>query len=275
MPKSTFAALAAAGLLASATTAPAQRTVASSELLAPPAGEWLNYGRTYDNQRFSPLTAINRDNVRQLAPVAVYQLNVQRADGLEATPIVAGGVMYVTTSHNNLLAFDLRTNRRLWQYEHQPGKRVFCCGPVNRGVAVAGDQVFMATLDAHLIAIDARTGEVRCNVLTHPPESSSSQTAAPLVIGNKVIIGVAGGEYGIRGSVSAYDTERGGLIWRFNTVPSPNEGGWWGKWATATPWGDRLPRDIAAERADSATYADTWKIGGAPVWVWPSSWSRT
>ena len=261
------------GLIASFTitgASHAQRLVPPADLLAPPAGEWLNYGRTYDNQRFSPLTQVNRNTVGRLVPVAVYQLNVQRADGLEATPIVAGGVMYVTTSHNSVLAYDLRTHARLWQYDHQPGKRVFCCGPVNRGVAIGGDKVFMATLDAHLIAFDARTGAVRWNIVTHSADSGYSQTAAPLVVGNKVITGIAGGEYGIRGSVTAYDTETGRQIWRFNTVPSPNEGGWWGKWAAATPWGDKLPRNIAAERADSAKYPDTWRIGGAPVWVTPA-----
>jgi alcohol dehydrogenase (cytochrome c) len=252
-------------------SASAQRSVSPSELLTPPAGEWLTYGRTYDNQRFSTLTSITRANVNRLVPVAIYQMNVQRADGLEATPIVAGGVMYMTTSHNSVLAFDLRTNQRLWQYDHAlAGRAVYCCGPVNRGVAVSGDMVFMATLDAHLVALDAKTGAVRWNVVTHPADSAYSNTAAPLVVGNKVIIGAAGGEFGIRGSVSAYDAQTGRLVWRFYTIPSPAEGGWWGKWSTSTPWGDRLPRTIAAERADSAKYADTWRIGGAPVWVTPA-----
>ncbi len=249
----------------------AQRTVAPAELLTPPAGEWLNHGRTYDNQRYSPLTQVTRANVARLVPTTVYQMNVQRADGLEATPIVAGGVMYMTTSHNSVLAFDLRTNKRLWQYDHEkPERAIFCCGPVNRGVAVAADKVFMATLDARLVALDSKTGAVKWNIITHPADSGYSNTSAPLVIGNKVIIGAAGGEYGIRGSVTAYDAETGRQIWRFYTVPSPAAGGWWGKWATKTPWGDNLPRDLAKERADSAKHVDTWKIGGAPVWVTPA-----
>ena len=250
---------------------PAQRTVAPAELLSPPAGEWLNHGRTYDNQRYSPLTQVTRANVARLVPTTAYQMNVHRADGLEATPIVAGGVMYMTTSHNSVLAFDLRTNKRLWQYDHERGPReVFCCGPVNRGVAVAGDRVFMATLDARLVALDSRTGDVKWNIVTHKADSGYSNTSAPLVIGNKVIIGVAGGEYGIRGNVTAYDTETGRQIWRFYTIPSPADGGWWGKWVTHTPWGDKLPRDIARERADSAKNSNTWRIGGAPVWVTPA-----
>jgi PQQ-dependent dehydrogenase (methanol/ethanol family) len=264
-------ALALAALALTRAAAHAQRTITPAELRSPPPTEWLNHGRTYDNQRFSPLTQVTRTNVRQLVPVAVYQMNVQRADGLEATPIVAGGVMYVTTSHNGVLAFDLRTHQRHWQYNYERGPQSsFCCGPVNRGVAIAGDKVFMATLDARLVALDARTGDVKWNIATHPADSAYSNTAAPLVVGNKVIIGVAGGEYGIRGSVTAYDRETGRQLWRFHTVPSPQEGGWWGKWATTTPWGDKLPRNIAAERADSAKHERTWRIGGAPVWVTPA-----
>ena len=188
--------------------------------------------------------------------------------GIAAT---AGGVMYVTTSHNSVLAYDLRTHKRLWQYDHERGPReVYCCGPVNRGVAIAGDKVFMATLDARLVALDAKTGAVKWNIVTHPADSGYSHTSAPLIVGNKVIVGIAGGEYGIRGSVTAYDTESGRQLWRFYTIPSPAEGGWWGKYAPATPWGDKLPRDMANEHADSAKYADTWKIGGSPVWVTPA-----
>lgn len=258
-------------LLLAAAPALAQRTVAPADLLTPTNAEWLNHGRTYDNQRYSPLTQVNKATVAKLAPTAVYQLNGIRADGLEATPIVAGGVLYLSTSHNSVFAFDLRTHKRLWQYEHDRApKEVYCCGPVNRGVAVAGDKVFMATLDARLVALDARTGDVKWNIQTHSPDSGYSNTSAPLVIGNKVIIGAAGGEYGIRGNVTAYDTETGRQIWRFYTIPSPADGGWWGKWAQSTIWGDRLPRDIAAERADSAKNANTWRIGGAPVWVTPA-----
>jgi alcohol dehydrogenase (cytochrome c) len=243
---------------------------ATAQRPTPPGAEWLNYGRTFDNQRFSPLTKITTKNVAQLVPAAVYQMNVDRAHGLEATPIVAGGVMYMTTSYDNVLAFDLRTHKRLWQYNHRLGTAIFCCGPVNRGVAIAGDKVYIATLDARLVALDARTGAVRWNIATHPPDSAYSHTAAPLIVGNKIIVGAAGGEYGIRGSVTAYDTESGALIWRFYTIPSPADGGWWGKWSTSTPWGDKLPRDIGKEHADSARYAEAWRIGGAPVWTTPA-----
>lgn len=176
----------------------------------------------------------------------------------------------MTTSYDNVLAFDLRTHKRLWQYTHRLGAAVYCCGPVNRGVAVAGDKVFMATLDARLVALDARTGAIKWNVVTHSADSGYSHTAAPLVVGNKVIVGAAGGEFGIRGSVTAYDIETGNMLWRFFTVPAPSEGGWWGKWSASSPWGDKLPRDLAAEHADSARYTNTWRTGGAPVWTTPA-----
>jgi alcohol dehydrogenase (cytochrome c) len=258
------------------TFAQAQRTVSANDLLNPPAGEWLGYGRTYDNQRYSPLTQITRENVGRLVPVDTLSMTIPagptgpRPLSIEATPLVVGTNLYVTTSYNSVIAFDLRTGARLWQYNHPLGRTIVCCGPVNRGVAAAGDRLFMATLDAHLVALDARTGAVLWNITTHAADSGASQTAAPVVVGNKVITGVAGGEYGIRGSVTAYDVATGKQVWRFHTVPSPAEGGWWGEWSTSTPWGDKLPRDIAAEKRDSAKYAWTWNIGGSPVWVTPA-----
>ncbi len=239
-------------------------------LLRPADGEWRNHGRTYDNQRYSPLTEIDRTNVARLGLAGIFQLNVDRAHGLETTPIVADGVMYVTTSYDNVLAFDLRTRKRLWQYEHKLGTAIFCCGPVNRGVAVARGRVFLATLDAHLVALDAATGSVAWDVVTHPADSGYAHTEAPLVVDDKVIVGVAGGEYGIRGSVSAYDASSGALVWRWYAIPSPEEGGWWGKWRTTTSSGEKLPRDIAAEKRDSAKFADAWQQGGAPVWTTPA-----
>jgi alcohol dehydrogenase (cytochrome c) len=266
----TIGRVAAAASLALAPGLSAQRSIPAADLLNPLRTEWPGYGRNYDNQRYSPLTQVTRENVARLVPVDTLAITVPRTAGLEATPLVVGGVMYMTTSYNSVLAFDLRTGRKIWQYDHEMTKAVFCCGPVNRGVAAAGDKLFMATLDARLLALDARTGRVVWNIITHVADSGYSHTAAPLVVGNKVIVGASGGEYGIRGSVSAYDTENGALIWRFYTVPSPQEGGWWGQWAQATPWGDRLPRNISAEKADSAKHEWTWRIGGAPMWVTPA-----
>ena len=265
-----LAAVGTPGLPRLAAQAPIGAPVDSARLTRPAPGDWLNHGRTYDNQRFSPLAQVTRANVATLGLAGIFQLNVDRAHGLEATPIVANGVMYVTTSYDNVLAFDLRTRRRLWQYEHKLATAIFCCGPINRGVAVAQGMVFVATLDAHLVALDATTGKPRWDVTTHAADSGYAHTEAPLVVGNRVIVGAAGGEYGIRGSVSAYDTRSGALVWRWHTVPSPAEGGWWGKWRTTTPSGDKLPRDIAQEHADSAKYADAWQRGGGPVWTTPA-----
>ncbi len=265
-------ALALAPLAATRAVAIAQTPapVDSATLVRPSPGEWLNHGRTYDNQRYSPLTQINRTNISRLGLAGIFQMNVDRAHGLEATPIVSNGVMYVTTSYDNVLAFDLRTKQRLWQFTPKLATAIFCCGPVNRGVALARGTIFIATLDAHLIALDAATGKPKWDVVTHAADSGYAHTEAPLVVGNRVIVGAAGGEYGIRGSVTAYDTETGKQVWRWFTIPSPEEGGWWGKWRTTTASGDSLHRDIAKERADSAKYADAWQRGGAPVWTTPA-----
>ena len=243
--------------------------VTPGRLLSPTPGEWLVHGRTYDNQRYSPLTQITTANVARLSPRWIFQLAGAR-DGIETTPIVADGVMYLTTSHNRVFAFDLRSRKKLWQYEHKLGHAVYCCGPVNRGLAIAGSRVFMATLDARLVALDRASGEVVWNVQTDDPDSAVSHTMAPLVVDSIVIVGAAGGEYGIRGSVSGYDVRDGHRVWRWYAVPSPEEGGWWGKWATQTPTGEDLHRDIARERADSAKFADSWRHGGAPVWTTPA-----
>jgi alcohol dehydrogenase (cytochrome c) len=244
--------------------------VTPARLLAPRPGEWLNHGREYNNQRFSPLAQINTRTVSRLTPAWLFQVPVPQGGGLEATPIVADGVMYVTTAFNSLYAFDLRTRQQLWRYEHKRGTSHYCCGPVNRGAAMANGLVFMATLDARLVALDAKTGKVRWNIETNSPDSGYSLTMAPLVVDDKVIVGAAGGEYGIRGSVSAYDVTTGVMVWRWYTIPSPEEGGWWGHWSARTPTGEDLRRDLAKEHADSATYADAWRRGGAPVWTTPA-----
>jgi alcohol dehydrogenase (cytochrome c) len=248
----------------------AQRAVRPADLLNPPASEWLSYGRTYDNQRYSPLRQITAENVTGLVPGTVLRLNMDREFGIEATPIVVDGIMFVTTAYDHVFAYDLRTGKRLWRYTHRMTIASFCCGPVNRGVAVVGGSVFVATLDAHLVALNSRTGAVRWNITTHAADSGYSHTAAPLVVGDKVIVGVSGGEYGIRGSVTAYSTDSGRLLWRFYTIPSPTDGGWWGSWKKVTPWGDTLPRAIPRERKDSAKYANAWQTGGAPVWTTPA-----
>ena len=243
--------------------------VSSARLRAPQPGEWLTYGREYNNQRFSPLARINRDNVSRLTERWRLQLGQSQPGGLQVTPLVADSRMYVTTSQNVALAFDLRTRAELWRYEHKLGTVRFCCGPSNRGAALGHGLVYMATLDAHVVALDAATGAVRWDVTAADGASGYSFTMAPLVIDDLVIVGSSGGEFGTRGWVAAYAALSGALIWRWYTVPSPEEGGWWGKWAAATPTGEDLRRDLEKEKSDAAKYENAWTRGGVPVWANP------
>ncbi|MDB4889972.1 MAG: Pyrrolo-quinoline quinone repeat-containing protein [Gemmatimonadetes bacterium] len=242
--------------------------VTAERLEHPAPGEWLQYGRDYSNQRYAPLTQISPSNVRRLAPRALFQLEMPHANaGAEATPVVADGRMYVTSDYGVVTAFDLRARSLLWRYAPQLGVAKPCCGPVNRGVAVAHGLVFVGTLDSRLIALDADRGTVKWEVLNNDPDSAYSITMAPYVVGNRVIVGTSGGEYATRGNVTAYDVATGKRLWRWYAIPSPAEGGWWGRWTATAPTGESLGRDIAQERADSARFTDSWKIGGGPVWT--------
>src|SRR5262249_10555631 len=145
-----------------------------------------------------------------------------------------------------------------------------CCGPVNRGVAVANGMVYLGTLDARVVALDAATGSVRWEVVNADADSGYSITMAPILVGNRVIVGTSGGGFPTRGSVTAYDATTGAKLWRWYAIPSPKEGGWWGKWVTTAPTGEPLGRDIGKERADSAAYAESWRSGGGPVWAQPA-----
>src|SRR5438094_494978 len=146
-----------------------------------------------------------------------------------------------------------------------------CCGPTNRGGAVAGGSVFLRTLDDELVALDAATGKEKSAVkVGDGPAAGYTETMAPLVIGDNVIIATSGAEYGIRGYVKAFNAATGALVWTWYTLPDPQHGGWWGKWSKTTWEGDDLKRDIAKEKADSAKYADAWKTGGGSMWMTPA-----
>jgi alcohol dehydrogenase (cytochrome c) len=231
--------------------------------------EWVMYGRDFANTRFSPLSEINLRTVRRLRPVWVHQAGGM-PDRQESTPLVADGVLYYTAPHNVVIALNVRTGTELWRYKHRLGPWSGCCGAVNRGVALYGDKVYLATLDAHLVALRRRTGEVVWDRTIAPADSGYYETMAPLAIGGRVIVGVSGAEAAIRGFIDAYDAETGARLWRFWTVPSPEDGGWWGRWASATSEGEPLHRDLVRERADSARYADAWKHGGGSVWTTPA-----
>ena len=237
----------------------------------PAPGEWPQNGRDYYNQRYSPLRQLTPSNVARLAPRALFQLQMAHPNsGAEATPIVVDGRLYVSSDYNVVTAFDLRTRKQLWRYEPAIDKGKPCCGPVNRGVSVAAGTVFVGTIDARVIALDATTGKVRWEAVNADPDSGYSITMAPVVVGDRVIVGTSGGEFPTRGSVTAYDLTSGARIWRWYAIPSPEDGGWWGKWTATAPTGEPLGRDIAQERRDSATYAESWRTGGGPVWAQPA-----
>ena len=257
-----------------ASTSP--HTVVTNDMLlqAAQSGDWLMYGHNYSNNRFSPLATINTTNVRSLVPRMVFQTGTPQLGSLETTPIVVGGVMYFTTPatpNNEVIAVDLRTQKTLWRYPHKnAGVSTACCGPNNRGVAIAGGSVFLGTLDGQLVAIDQATGKEKWAVQTGDPAEGYTQTMAPLVVDDKVIIGTSGAEYGIRGFVRAYNAGTGALMWTWYTIPSPQDGGWWGRWSRTTPEGDNLNRNIVKEKADSAKYADAWMHGGGSMWMTPA-----
>ena len=188
--------------------------------------DWASYGRDQTNQRYSTLTPINTANVSALRPAWRFKTGIPL--GFEASPIVIDGVMYVSTPLNHVLALNAATGRKLWEHAESLSTTVHCCGPVNRGVAVYGGRVYTGTLDGRLVALDALTGAPAWQVRVADNEHAYAIDGAPVAANGKVIVGVSGAEYGIRGFVSAYDAETGRLAWRFYTIPSPAEGGWCG-----------------------------------------------
>jgi PQQ-dependent dehydrogenase (methanol/ethanol family) len=232
---------------------------------------WPTYGGDYSNSRYSPLSTINTTNVATLVPRWAYQTGVVAS--FENTPVVVDGTMYVTTPYNHAIALDARTGKKKWEYVHKlTGDEIFCCGPNNRGVAVYQDKVYMATLDARLVALNAGDGKVAWDVEIADPMAGYSETMAPLATPDgKILIGTSGAEYGIRGFLKAYDANSGKLLWTWYTIPSPQEGGWWGTWGnTALGGNESLNRNIRQEKADSAKYADAWTRGGGSIWMTPA-----
>lgn len=189
--------------------------------------KWLMFGGNYTSQRHSPLTQLTPQNVGGLVPQWIFQSG-QNAPGrgFETTPIVADGVMYITGNNNHAWALDARTGRQIWHYQRTlPGGLHVCCGMVNRGFAILGDKLFMGTLDAHMVAIDRKTGTEVWDSQIEEPKNGYSATAPPMVVKGKVIIGISGGDYASRGFIDAYDAETGKRAWRFYTVPGPGEKG--------------------------------------------------
>ncbi|HEU4652223.1 MAG TPA: PQQ-dependent dehydrogenase, methanol/ethanol family, partial [Croceibacterium sp.] len=215
-------------LVAACDTTPEAGNVTEARLLAAEddPDNWLSHGRTYAEQRFSPLTDINDGNVGQLSLAWAVELDTNR--GQEATPVVVDGVMYLTTAWSKVMAVDAATGQVLWRFDPEPigakGAHA-CCDVVNRGVAVWQGKVFSGTIDGRLIALDAATGEKLWDTVTVDQDKPYTITGAPRVVRGKVIIGNSGAELGVRGYVSAYDAATGKLVWRFYTVPgNPADG---------------------------------------------------
>ena len=225
---------------------------------------WLHPNGNYAQTRHAPATQINAGNVGKLKPAFVFQTAVM--ESMETAPLVVNGVMFLTTSYNHVYAIDAVTGEEFWHYKHKMGPvSTYCCGPNNKGVAAYGDLLFMGTLDAKLVALDAKTGKMVWETEIADPEKGYSETMAPTGIDGKVLIGTNGGEYGIRGFVKACDANDGKLLWTFNTVP---EKGHEGVWAQNDATGRNMLRDIPAEKAQLAKQGgDFYKTlgGGAKL----------
>jgi alcohol dehydrogenase (cytochrome c) len=226
---------------------------------------FLHTNGNYHQTRYYPNRQINTSNVHKLRPAWMFQTEVK--DTFETSPIIINGIMYFTTAFNHVYAVDARTGEQLWQFKHKMGPvTVYCCGPNNRGVAVAGDRVFMATLDAKLLALDAKTGQLVWETQIADPELGYSETMAPTVVGDKILIGTNGGEYGIRGFVKAFNVKDGKVIWTFNTIPEKSVG----VWATHDATGRDMKRDINKEKENLAKIGDPYKTLGGGVWQNPA-----
>ena len=203
---------------------------------------WLMYSGTFDSKRHSRLDQVHNRNVNRLELKWTHQLSA--LDRAETTPLVVDGVMFITEAPSNVLAVDAATGRPYWRYEHElPEDLRICCGRNNRGVAILGDTLYMSTLDAHLAAIDARTGNLLWAAEAADYRSGYSKTAAPLIVKDKVVTGIAGGEFGIRGFLDAYNASTGTRDWRTYTIPSP-------------------------DHPDNQSWSgDSWRTGGSPTWI--------
>jgi alcohol dehydrogenase (cytochrome c) len=215
--------------------------VTDQRLANPEPGNWLMFRRTYDGWGYSPLDEIDTRNVGRLEPVWTVSTGI--TEGHQAPPIVNDGVMFVTTPLNQLLAIDATSGDVLWTYRRQIPPDYSLIHPTNRGVALYADKVYMATLDAVVIALDAATGRVVWERPVADYHAGYYMTMAPLTVHGRVMVGVSGGERGIRGFVTALDAETGEAVWKTYTIPGPGE-----------PGNDTWP-------------GDTWQRGGAPVWV--------
>lgn len=225
------------------------------------ANNFLHTNGNYNQTRFYPAEQINRENVDKLERAWSFKMEV--TDSLETSPIIVDGTMYVTSSFNHVYALDAETGKQKWHYKHKMGPiTTYCCGPNNRGVFPYGGMLYMGTLDAKLVAIDAATGKKVWETQIADPELGYSETMAPTVVDGKVLIGTNGGEYGIRGFVKAFDATSGKLLWNFYTIPENSAG----VWATHDATGRDMLRDIKAEKAALKKHGDPYKTLGGGTW---------
>jgi alcohol dehydrogenase (cytochrome c) len=202
---------------------------------------WLNYSATYDNHRYSRLDQITRDNVGELELQWIWQ--ARSLEKFEATPLVVDGILYTVQAPNDIVALDAATGRVFWSYHHENAEEAgTCCGRVNRGLAILGETLYMGTIDAHLVAVDAISGQLKWQTQVADPGEFYSITMSPLVVGDRVLIGTGGGDGGARGIIAAYDAATGLELWRFYTIPGPGEPG------------------------NETWSGDSWRRGGAGVW---------
>jgi len=236
----------------------------TQDMLDHAAGDSNNFLHTngnYDQTRFYPAEQINLENVHKLKRAWTFKMDV--VDSLETSPIVVNGTMYVTSSFNHVYALDAKSGKKKWHYKHKMGPiTTYCCGPNNRGVFPYEGMLYMGTLDAKLVALDAATGKKVWETQIADPELGYSETMAPTVVDGKVLIGTNGGEYGIRGFVKAFDAKTGKLIWTFHSIPENSVGVWNEYDAT----GLYMHRDIEAEKAALKKLGDPYKTLGGGVW---------
>ena len=191
--------------------------------------DWTLYSGDYANRRWSELAAIDRATVKHLTRRFSIPTGAGKKGASQTTPLVADGMMYLTSPVGHVVAWDLRRGRAAWRFHHSPTGELLCCGPSNRGVALGHGHVYLGTLDAKLIALDAATGAPVWTAAVDSAALGYSVTMAPLVVDSLVIVGTSGAEFGVRGHVSAFRARDGTLAWRRYTIPSPEEGGWWGR----------------------------------------------
>jgi len=254
--------------------------------------DWSHYGGTPWNERHATLSKITTGNVAHMVPRRVMQTG-QVGTSLSASPVVVDGVLYISGPDGMVQAFDLRSSKRLWSFDHKLNPKLYepsgkpgsggarepaCCSNTSRGVAYANGTIYRATRDAKMIALDAKTGKTNWEVQAIPdadnPDGIYGYNSAPVVVGDNVVIGTTGGESPTRHHLTAFNLKTGKQAWRWYCIPAPDGSdplapeGWWGKFVTKTTYGQELPyRDVEQEKANREKYKESWRIGGGSLWM--------